>query len=324
MHTIHPIQWPDLNTAPAPVPRPQSTTGSRWAGVALAGLFVAGLTAGVITQGSDAAAASSASQTAAGATVRDLPLTRDRVEGIWFADGDPLTGTPALLARFDADGTVTLGGGSTDDALVVGTYQVHPTGVAITPTGGACEATETISWHTSMRAEGRLDVVNLGSQGALRQQVGDCSLRVGDAWHFNQVSPQWDAAHVLGGYRLPAGAVTEPAAARGYWAAPETGTVLSIGGRGRYTTYIGADVVDTGAVRLGGTSARFVSDGADQCGPSVAMTWQQVRIEDGQLRGTITQGGCTGGLTGDVSLVLLDTDPTRDALLPVDGGAAAA
>ena len=331
MYLIHPIQMIDLDTAPPPIHRQSLSSGSRWAGLAVAGLLVAGLAAGMSARGTEAVAesistpATSSESHSAPSAAGYLPVTSDGLEGIWFAGGDRLTGTPALLARFDADGTVTLGGGSSDDSLVVGTYQVRPTGVTISPTGGECEATENIAWHTSILAEGRLDVVHLGSTGDLRQEVGECALQVGHSWRFTRVSPESaGASEVLGGYRTPAGAVTQPVTARGYWFSSDTGTVVSIDDAGRYAMYAAADVIDTGVVDIDSTSARFISDGADECAPSVAMTWQQIRIEDGNLRGTVTRGACTGGLSGDVSLMLLDTDEARDALLPTDSGAVVA
>ena len=309
--------------------RPTSRSGLRQLGVAalVVGVFVGGLAIAtslqVPGQNTDGLALRGEVGTVAAAglvePLRLPPVSAANVAGIWFSDSGVGTPGTSTIVRFAADGSFALGGASARDAHTTGRYQVRSrgiSGVTFTPAGGECGSGPGFAWHLTMLADGVMEAVHLGTAAESAEAADDCAIPVGETYRFTRISPvSTNSFGIQPGYRKPAGAIETRDRLAGYWLIAGTGTVLRVDATGGYTLFGSANEansVDSGATQVDPGTVRFLSDGTGSgCALGASMTWENVRIEDGTLRATVTGDACGHEVGHDVVGLYLDVDQQR-------------
>ena len=245
--------------------------------------------------------------------VDSLPLTAESVAGIWYEDPGSGYWVEPIMARFASDGTFSLGGVFVAESWINGTYALGDQAITFTATSGGCASRDTFTWDVVIVADGRLEGVHAGSDGDISGLVGECPIPVGEPYNLTRVSPTSPAAAGITAaeYRGPAlTSDTSSVALEGYWLVEGTGYLLRWDYTGRYhlddVGQIATNPQDAGRAEIGPQTLSFTSGGdADGCAEGDVMAWEDVRVEDGQLRGVVNGDSCDRGIGSEVTLLFL-------------------
>jgi hypothetical protein len=247
--------------------------------------------------------------------VEGSPPTVEQLTGIWYDDpGTGSVGEPVMF-WFGPDGSFSHGGVLSSDSWLTGTYEVDGHRITVDVTGGFCGGGYAMPFDAGIVSGGRLEAVFRGIQGDQDPEaVGECTLPVGEPYGLTQVSPASPAAAaVTARYHASTSitAETNPVDLQGIWLVEGTGYLLRLDWSGAYRLddggELGSNPDDVGRVEFGSSTLTFTSGtGGQGCAAGDVMRWENVRWEDGVLRGTVSEDGCGRDIGSDAALLFLD------------------
>jgi hypothetical protein len=240
------------------------------------------------------------------------------LQGIWYEDRDTGTYPEPIMARFDVDGTFSLGGLLNDEQWHFGTYETDGYRIVMSLAGGACGSRDVWTWDAVNVGYHRLEAASAGTDNADPDLVGECNIPVGEPFNFTRISPtSEDAADITPSYTLLEGPISSETTSvedlQGYWLKAEDGHLLRFDSAGGYRIDDSGDLAanpgGAGRVEIG-TQTLTLTTGADAsfCSEGAVWVWTNPRVEAGTLRATVAHDDCGETEGTEIAFIYLKVD----------------